>query len=51
MGRGVGKRQTSQRRSKKIQHRFNEGDKKPHNFEVSKQEDKWDGHTALGIGK
>lgn len=28
-----------------------QGDKKPHNFEVSKQEGKWDCHTALGIGK
>lgn len=51
MARWVGERQTSLRRSKKIQYRFNEGDKKPHNFEVAEQEDKWDGHTALGIGK
>lgn len=50
MARWVRERQTSQR-SKKIQYRFNEGDKKPRNFEVAKQEDKWDGHTALGIGK
>lgn len=51
MARGVEERQTSQRRSKMIQYRFSEGDKKPHNFEVSKQDGKWDGHIALGMGK